>query len=160
MIRLTLLLCAGLYLSLMVLGEDHGQKRYGLTLADKLKPAQASETPAPDLVGVVFVPAQPVMKPVTKAPVVVDSAVLVSATPVEALPDPEIPGGALFSVTANRVNVRQGPGTGYDVVGGLTHGEQVLVLIEEDAVTGWSKVRIEGDGIDGYVATRLLKPVD
>ena len=38
----------------------------------------------------------------------------------------------------------------------LTKGEQVLVVQDENPVEGWSKVRLEGDGIEGYVATRLL----
>ena len=76
MIRLTLLLCAGLYFALLVLGEDNGQKRYGLMLADE----QAAEAgaapglkPAPDPVkDVVFIPSQTVMEPATVAATVVE----------------------------------------------------------------------------------------
>lgn len=155
MIRLVTLLCISLYLGLMVLGQDHGQKRYGLLMADKApKNVQAMQQVAPTQV--VFVPAQPVMKP---TPVVATSVVAV-VDPVEpapeALPDPEIPGGTLFTVAANQANVREGPGKSFSVLGSLIAGEQVLVVDEANPTEGWSKVRIEGDGIEGYVATKLL----
>ncbi|MEO8243265.1 MAG: SH3 domain-containing protein [bacterium] len=163
MIRLTLLLCAGLYVGLMVLGEDHGQRRYGLMMADKLKPSAEVQAEA-EPVAVMFVPAQPVMKPVVapaEAPVAQPSDVLaptlVSATPDTALPAPEVPGGVLYTVTANIANVRSGPGIDFGVVGSVTHDEEVLVVAEDNAVDGWSRILVEGDGTDGYVATRLLQ---
>ena len=56
-------------------------------------------------------------------------------------------------VSADAINVRAGPSTGFGVVGRLTRGEAVLIV---DAAPGWVHVRIEGDGIDGWVAERLL----
>jgi hypothetical protein len=41
-------------------------------------------------------------------------------------------------------------------LGSLPQGEQVLVVIEDMPVDGWSRVRLEGDGVEGYIATRLL----
>ena len=142
MIRLVLLLCVGLYLTLLVLGQDNGQKRHGLTMAD---PAPAVVAPA-EPQAVVFIPAQTVMNP----PAVEQTAVAPS------LPEPQMASGRLLTVSARAANVRQGPGTDFGVVGSLTQGEQVLVVIEDMPVDGWSRVRLEGDGVEGYIATRLL----
>ena len=112
---------------------------------------------------VVFLPAQPVMEPVTVAAVpetpVPEPEVTLASADVAAtapLPEPEIPGGKLLTVASRQVNVREGPGKGFSVIGTLTKGEQVLVVLDEAPVEGWSKVRMEGDGIEGYVASYLL----
>lgn len=146
MIRLILLLSVGLYLTLMVLGQDHGQKRYGLMLADQQPPVAEIAPPAVENEPAVFIPAQTVMKPPVVAPPVV----------AEPLPEPQVTGGRLLTVAASAANVRQGPGTTFGVVGSLTQGEQVLVVEEDAPVEGWSRVRLEGDGLEGYIATRLL----
>lgn len=175
MIRLVLLLCVGLYLSLMILGQDHGQVRYGLMPAPEQPAAPEPVRAAPEPVLVasepsVFIPAQTVMEPaVPQTPeteVTVQAASVVAAPDVvgvtvpeptpEIQPEPEIPGGKLFFVSATGANVREGPGTDYGVLGSLAQGEQVLVVIEDTPVDGWSRVRLEGDGGEGYIATRLL----
>lgn len=174
MIRLVLLLCAGLYFGLLVLGEDHGQKRYGLMLADQQPEPTAKAQPVEAATEVVFIPAQTVMKPVevaatpeTAVPEIVVAAPAVEAAPAPevtltsadtstALPEPEIQGGKLFTVASRQVNVRQGPGTDTAIVGSLNKGEQVLVVLDDNPVEGWSRVQLEGDGVEGYIATRLL----
>ncbi len=160
MIRLVLLLCGGLYFGLLILGEDHGQKRYGLMMADEQPKRTLSPQPAPDEAKqVLFIPAQTVMEPVKVASVQPEPAAPAATTTLAAaapLPEPEIPGGKLFTVGSKLVNVREGPGKSFAVLGSLTKGEQVLVVQDENPVEGWSKVRLEGDGIEGYVATRLL----
>lgn len=174
MIRLVLLLCGGLYLGLLVLGEDHGQKRYGLMLADQQSDPGADlqpETAPAEVEAVVFIPAQTVMEPAVVSAIVADipgidpaetqtaasqTAAALGTAAAAPLPAPEIPGGTLFSVAASQANVRQGPGTGFAVLGSLTRGEQVLVVLEDSPVKGWSRVRLEGDGLEGYIATRLL----
>ena len=175
MIRLVLILCGGLYFGLLILGEDHGQKRYGLMLADQQPKATPSPQPAPEVVkDVVYIPARTVMEPTkvaaapvdppvvsSVAPLVTESAPLLTATDTAApaaLPEPDIPGGTLFTVASRQVNVRQGPGKTFAVVGSLTKGEQVLVVLEENPVKGWSRVRLEGDGMEGYIASSLLTP--
>jgi uncharacterized protein YgiM (DUF1202 family) len=40
------------------------------------------------------------------------------------------------------------------VAGRLTRGEAVTVVA--DAGDGWLRIRIEGDGLEGFVAARLL----
>ena len=210
MIRLVFLLCAGLYLTALLFGSDHGQKRYGLMLADSQpKPDDATETVARNTV---FIPAQPVMRPVADlinsgpinsgpinaapnnaatpdlpvAPTAVLNASLDTApdttvadttaadtTPryltaadvttsgtfpdaTAALPAPDIPNGILYTVNANQANVRDGPGRSFAVTDTVTHGEEVLVLYEAQPIEGWSLIRIEGDGVEGYVSTKLL----
>ena len=64
--------------------------------------------------------------------------------------------GVLMVVNAKSANVRSGPGKDYDVVGRLTRGESVLVVAQGEGAEGWSLIRIEGDGIEGYIAARLL----
>ncbi|MDR5653574.1 SH3 domain-containing protein [Ruixingdingia sedimenti] len=59
-------------------------------------------------------------------------------------------------VIASLANVRAEPGTGAQVLGRLPRGEIVAVAAEEN---GWSLIRIEGDGIEGWVASRLLTPI-
>ena len=151
MIRLVLLLCAGLYFALLALGEDRGQKRYGLMMADQQAALPAAATAAPEPV-----PEQPVAEPVVFIPAQTVMATPALETPAPPLPEPEVAGGLLFTVAANGANVREGPGTVFAVLGSLAQGEQVLVLAEENPIEGWSRVRLEGDGVEGYIATRLL----
>lgn len=57
-------------------------------------------------------------------------------------------------VTANSANVRGGPSTQNAVVGRLSRGEEVEVLATDPS--GWVQVRLQGDGIEGWVSERLL----
>ena len=57
-------------------------------------------------------------------------------------------------VAGRSVNVRGGPSTNNPVVGRLGRGEAVLVVWVEG--NGWARVRVEGDGIDGYISAGLL----
>jgi len=57
-------------------------------------------------------------------------------------------------VTARSLNVRSGPSTTFEVVDRLAFGEATLVLT--DSGNGWVEIRIEGDGVIGYTASRFL----
>jgi len=57
-------------------------------------------------------------------------------------------------VVANTVNVRSGPSAETESLTKLGRGEAVLVLPSD--TPGWSMIRIEGDGLEGYIATRFL----
>jgi hypothetical protein len=57
-------------------------------------------------------------------------------------------------VVANTVNVRTGPSAETESLTKLNRGEAVLVLPSD--TPGWSMIRIEGDGLEGYIATRFL----
>lgn len=58
------------------------------------------------------------------------------------------------SVSANRVNVRGGPGTDYNVVSRLVRGDEVEIL--EDSGNGWVLMRPMGGGETGWMADFLL----
>ena len=153
MIRLLLLLCAGIFVTLQIGGQDRGQTRFGLMAAEpapvrtpairvtESAPVQAAS--AAGIVPAVFAPAQPLITPVAQAEVAqaeVDAAVFAPAD--------------VKYVTGRSVNVRSGPSTQNGVVGRLTQGDSVSVISDEG--NGWARVRIEGDGIDGYMSMRFL----
>ena len=48
------------------------------------------------------------------------------------------------------VNIRQGPGTSYNIIGQLQSGDVVSVIARSDSDTNW--LRIQFDDIDGWVA--------
>lgn len=58
------------------------------------------------------------------------------------------------TVSANRVNVRGGPGTDFGVVSKLTRGDAVEVL--QDNGDGWVKMRSLDGGPEGWMADFLL----
>lgn len=163
MIRMTLALCAALFVAMLVGGEDRGQKRFGLiadqsqaegavstepavesaALTDTVAPAEAPAPTETTLITASFVPAEPVM--VTPE---------VTETTNAALP---LVDKKIQYIAAKSVNVRQGPGKEHGVLGRVLEGEAVLVVAEGEGADGWSLIRIEGDGIEGYVASRLLR---
>lgn len=57
-------------------------------------------------------------------------------------------------VSGNRVNVRGGPGTDYNVVGRLVRGDSVEIL--EDTGTGWVRFQAVGGDTQGWIADFLL----
>ena len=76
------------------------------------------------------------------APVVVESA----------------PENTVWYVTGTRVNVREGPSTNYAVLGKVVYGDAFLLVSDPDS--DWIKIRIEGDGVEGYIAKRLTARQD
>ena len=57
-------------------------------------------------------------------------------------------------VVADTVNVRAGPSAKAESLTKLDRGEAVQVLPSD--TPGWSMIQLEGDGVEGYVATRFL----
>lgn len=57
-----------------------------------------------------------------------------------------------YGVTADVLNVRSGPGTGYSVIGTLTYGQAVLVT---SISNGWAK--FDFFGMIGYAKADYLK---
>lgn len=179
MFRLTAVLLAGLYLTLQVGGEDRGQKRFGLIEAEQeaallrqqiatsqsanteLDSPQTQQDQDAAVVTVAFAssapsrPAQPLTTPeplvqpesavvaVNDAPAAIIDAVLAEDSARE-----------VMYVSGRSVNVRSGPSTQDEIVGRLTRGEAVTVVSFED--NGWARVRIEGDGIDGFMSMDFL----
>lgn len=143
MFRLLAFLCVGIYAAMLALGQDHGQLRLGLMQAKAKKAAQM-------VVGVHSTP-----QAVEEIPVI--AATFVPEKPLMAAPTGAEPQqGKLFYIAAQSANVREGPGKDHAVIDRLPKGEAVLVLEQGQGPDGWSLIRIEGDGLQGYVATRLL----
>lgn len=137
MIRMTLLLCAGLFAAMFFGGADRGQQRFGLIAQVRpamVHPAAIVEAPALPSVSEDFTPAAPLIAVASAADADLSTRI----------------------IHAKSANVRSGPGTRYDVVGKLNMGEAVTLVSQSDGATGWSLIRIEGDGIEGYVANKLL----
>jgi hypothetical protein len=199
MFRLTALLGVGIYLALLVGGQDRGQQRFGLMQAQAPAPqaaapvaAAAPAVPPAPAAEAAAVPEAPVARRavpegVASLPLVVPASYSEpEEPPTFSLSDPVADGGAMaFAATAmvldpqaaaavtrppaegaataanvirvvigSSVNVREGPSTEAAVLGKLVRGEEVLVIRAE--ANGWARVRIEGDGIEGFVATRFL----
>jgi hypothetical protein len=193
MLRLSVLLGAVIYVTLLVAGNQGGPLRPGLARAvaegDEIvvlerrfsetlpapDPAPAPALPAPPaaVVTAAYTPAAapPAIEPAAEKPAPVftlsvlptiggdtadpDPALAVAEAPAETAPD-DFADGTVWYVTASSVNVRQGPSTETSVVGKLTGGEAVTVLAMDGS--GWARILIEGDGIEGYVAARFLTP--
>ncbi len=159
MIRMSLITLVSIYLVLVVVGRDEGGGAAPQGLAEA-----APETLGPgDL-------AQPEKLLVVAA---APAETLASITPVRLAPMPgpslkpspehrvtpaspaaTATGGAVLAVNATSANVRSGPSTGHDVVARLSRGEQVLVVASPG--NGWVQIRIEGDGVNGWISERLL----
>lgn len=167
MFKLTALLCAAMFSVLLIAGEDRGQLRPGLANA----PVVADE-PAPESVPQVVLASAPVA-PADASPADVASvSAPVSVTPAPA-PVAEVPAFSLATysdtdaptdiqqttgdvayVDAASVNVREGPGTGNPVLTRLTRGEAVTIVSTDD--TGWARIRLEGDGLEGFMSMEYL----
>jgi hypothetical protein len=87
MLRLTLILCAGLFAALMIAGEDRGQLRPGLAEAAARKAVSGDDSAAPtaEVASVTVIAAEPVAKPVTAKPA---APVVARAEPAE--PEPYV----------------------------------------------------------------------
>ncbi|MEO5614830.1 MAG: SH3 domain-containing protein [Cypionkella sp.] len=161
MFKLTFFLCAGLFTAMYFGGADRGQQRFGLVEKPRVVTAPVADAPAV-VVDVPAVIATPAVIPVTEAAFVPEAPLMVTPAVAEATAAPvateaaAIESGVLMVVNTKSANVRSGPGKDYDVVGRLTRGDSVLVVAQGEGSDGWSLIRIEGDGIEGYIATRLL----
>ncbi len=130
MLRMTLLLAAGVGLTLVIAGQDAGLQRAGIANAPVLQTAQTYR----------FVPTPQYSE--TARP----------AAPVMAAMASELPLQTAF-VTANRLNVRQDPSAQGAILSHLTKGEEIgIVKVERD----WTLIRLEGDGVEGWVSSSYL----
>lgn len=178
MLRLTILLCAGLFLAMQIGGDDRGQKRFGLIEAEaeamalskaateKAAVAQAAAPPAEPVradapapvIAVAFGSPRPLRESGTEAGAAAVPAQVEPAEPaVNEIALTEDAAPQIMYVTGRAVNVRSGPSTGTDVVGRLTQGEAVTVISIED--NGWARIRIEGDGVDGFMSLNFLTDI-
>lgn len=152
MFRLTAITLAALYVVLAVFGRDPEGATEAIAAAPEAPAAiapvaavaESAAVPAPD-------PA-PAVTPVRFTPMPGPS--LKPAPEYRAVPAAT---GHILAVDTARVNVRSGPGLSAPVIDSLARGEEVLVVAERD---GWARIRIEGDGIEGWVSRRLLRPAN
>lgn len=175
MFKLVSLLAAGMFLTLLIGGKDYGQTRQGLigvTIAPEERPVVREAAvvapivpPKVDVKLANFTPISvqtppPVLK--SGSSVIAGPFVIVGEAKVEAVAKAvaEQTSDALpvMFVSSNAVNVRQGPSTDYEVVGRLTRAEAVTVVSPEQ--DGWVRIAIEGDGLEGFIAARLLTNTD
>ena len=186
MIRICLLLSAVLYVTLLIAGEDRGQMRPGLAKAlanhEEIReitidlagvpyeaPAQP-ERPQTSALPPVIAARKTQNEPAAqKQPLAQEKAVFtlaalpslggdrvarpeaIAAVALGAEPDVQ----NLRYVAGDMVNVRMGPSKDTNVVAKLGRGEAVTLV--SDADPDWAEILIEGDGLQGYVAKRLLR---
>lgn len=178
MFRWTIFLCLGLYLSLQIGGEDRGQKRIGLVQAEQDAAEEAAAVAAAaqrlaaarqsadgdggnEVLSLSAVNPDAAIVNVAFAP----NPVLMSEAGPQALAaaEPAAPAGVapgdvltrLMYVAGRSVNVRGGPSTRNPVVGKLGRGDAVSVVWVE--ANGWARIRVEGDGVDGYMSLDFLR---
>lgn len=183
MFRLLALLCAGLFLTLLIGGRDEGQARYGLqgvyeiaALKDdparKATPVAVAEVtdpapPAPEpaaasvtaVTQVAFAPAEET--PTAQTGLTLSLPLVAASEPLAADPAPaasEPPLLRVGRVLGTKVNVREAPSAKATVLDQLRKDETVTVISADGS--GWTLVRIEGDGIEGYIASRYLSAAD
>lgn len=181
MLRLTAILCAALYVTFLVGGEDRGQKRMGLiegeleaaqiamaqaaaqdqaaravasAVAPEAQPSRTIQTNRDaQVISVAFAATEPVVTPVLQPVAVTQSDVSAQATIVDAV-FTEDSAETVMYVTGRSVNVRSGPSTSDDVLARLTRGEAVTIVALQD--NGWAQIRIEGDGVEGFMSLDFL----
>lgn len=97
---------------------------------------------------------QPALPAVTRAPDSEDPEPDAVSAETE-VPEPVV----LHRITGSRVNLRQGPGTTYAVMGTLFFDDEVEVLQDPDI--GWVQLRNVDDGRIGWMASRFVgRPVE
>ena len=198
MFRLTALLCAALFLGMLLADREGGEVRKGLAggyaplrlekediaptvqvaaATPEAPAAPAAEAPAPAVSATAAAaPApQPAPAPARVNPaaaLATEDAALTSgltlslplvdasaplpeapAAPAEAAPRPRV-----AYISGTKVNVRAGPSAETEALTQLLQGEAVLATPSD--TPGWTLIRIEGDGLEGYVATRFLTEGD
>lgn len=78
-----------------------------------------------------------------------------TATPV---PQPTVAQGLTGVVVVPRLNVRQGPGTNFSVIGTVANGETVTVLSRNPVGDWWRVCCASGTTQDGWVAAQFIQP--
>lgn len=199
MIRLLLLLCATIFVVLLVGGRDQGQVRYGL-IPGKIAPLRPEKSLASAEVVEVAATESSTAKASSSMDIVetelaenpapsadpVDETALITTTSFDLDADANTQAGLTLAlplveagaeeaiatvaepvaetlpeavpevqyVVGTSVNVRQGPSAETESLAKLARGEAVSVSPSD--TPGWSKITIEGDGVEGYVASRFL----
>lgn len=117
-----------------------------VTRADTVELASLSQVQEPAITDTLTVP-------LIAPPVTAQEEAVVEAVVAEVAQAPVV-AQDLRQVTAERVNLREGPGTDYAVMDRLVQGTQTEVL-ETDAA-GWARVRVLSSGLSGWVSAEFL----
>lgn len=83
-------------------------------------------------------------------------SVAVAADPAVAQPAEGT--GQIWRVVASAVNFREGPSTNTNVLTALSRGEEVEFLAS--AADDWARLRVVSTGLEGYMASQFLEPVN
>jgi len=178
MVKWLLLLAVALYAAMLYGGEDRGQLRAGLRPDALTAPSEPASDPVAAAPAAVARSAAVALVPMLPRPPKDPASPAPQATSVNepaATPD-ETMGSALLTedaaasdlqivatetgtatlrwVAVDRANIRAEASKSAPVSARLGRGEAVAVLWTEPS--GWSRVRIEGDGIDGFIHSSLL----
>ena len=157
MFRLTAVLLAGIYATMVIWGEPP-EGDVAVTRAETISPAVpllgaavASSDPAPkqdDLSALSAREAVQVALEATQAPEA-------PATPPapRAAPDDEEEETDLWYVTGSRVSLRSGPSSNAAIVGGVSLGDRAEVLSDSDS--SWIHIRTE-QGLEAWIYGRYL----
>lgn len=147
-----------MFLTLLIGGRDYGQVRHGLLTQPEVAPAVTAAAFDPEKITPEDSAEQPValatFVPVAAPEPAVAAPVVEAVAPLAADASPAVETLPVRWVKAGSINMRDGPSTENAVIGRLTRNEAVSIVSE--AADGWVLVRIEGDGAEGYVASRLL----
>ena len=188
MLRLTLILCIGLFAALMIAGEDRGQLRPGLAdaaarrplagvgvaaTADSVAPAAAAESqsriaaapavgtaPAPVVARVDPDPyAAPKPNPVTRVETPVFSLAADGKKAVPATdPQPEVAAGGAGTVWYVFGNAVNVRAEPSTEAAVLGTLDSGEALLVQAVDAEWARIVIQGDGVEGFVALRYLSP--
>jgi hypothetical protein len=149
------------YLVLLIGGEDRGQQRMGLQGAYDVALAPPLPAPAPEVetetrTASATAPAAPSdTLRILPAPeqATIQPASLAGTAAEPAFNDFNNPTVTLRFITADAANVRDAASRTGAVIDRVERGEIVQVVEE---VGDWVHIRIEGDGLDGFVHRRLI----
>ena len=165
-IRLTTLLCVGLYGGMMIFGtEQSDATAVAVTVLPEPVSARSSFSPSdlPVLIKANFASDVVKVEPVSAAP-----ALAATAPPKDEklmrVGTYDAPAGVLASsgievveVSGSLVNLRAGPSTSDDVVGKLSRGSRAELVA--DAGDGWMKIRDLASGTVGFMSEDFLTVV-
>lgn len=93
--------------------------------------------------------------PVSSLPIV-DGTAVATAVPGDGATPVPVPSGAIATVNSGALNVRSGPGIGYNSIA-TTYSGTVLSLLGRIANNSWVKVRLS-NGVEGWVNASLILP--
>lgn len=181
MLRLLILFGIAFYSVMIVFGEDQGQLRAGLRDAPMATVAPAApvvvadtaEATEPAAAPTVAVPEQALrilplpQEPADTQPTLItataelaEEALLQTASiPTEAEAENDLPANVTLRwVTVESANVRAQPSRNGAIAGRVERNDVVQVLWMED--NGWARIRVEGDGADGFVFGDLLTDIE